>query len=254
MRLGPTQGDLRREWLTGLIGEIFFASRQTYGQRRVHAELVIGRGVNVNKKLVAHIMIENEWRGLPLHKARRAGGGPATAEDLVKRAFERCAPNQLWMTDITEHPTREGKVYCCAILDAHSRRVVGWAIDSVQDAALVSHALGMAVAKRKPKPGCIVHSDHGTQFTSWHFSERIRQAGCMPSMGRVGSAHDNAMIESFWGRMQTELLNRRKWRTRVELASAIQEYLEVFYNRQRRHSSLGMLTPIEYENTRKDVA
>jgi transposase InsO family protein len=147
----------------------------------------------------------------------------------------------------TEHPTREGKLYCCVVLDAYSRRVVGWSIDSTQTAALVTDALGMAIGQRRPGYGAIIHSDHGVQFTSWTFTDRAKRSGLLPSMGSVGDAYDNAVIESFWGRMQTELLNRRRWRTRVELANAIFEYLEIFHNRQRRHSALGMLTPIEFE-------
>ncbi len=150
------------------------------------------------------------------------------------------------MTDITEHPTKEGKLYCCVVLDAHSRKVVGWSIDSTQTAMLVTNALSMAIENRSPE-GTIIHSDHGSQFTSWVFTERIREAGLAPSMGTVGDAYDNAVIESFWARLQTELLDRKKWKTRVELSSAIFEYLEIFHNRTRRHSSLGMLTPNEYE-------
>ncbi|MEZ5374878.1 MAG: IS3 family transposase [Acidimicrobiales bacterium] len=151
-------------------------------------------------------------------------------------------------TDITEHPTREGKVYCCVVLDAWSRRVVGWSIDSSPNAALVTNALGMAIDGRRPAEGTtVIHSDQGTQFTSWAFTRRAIDSGLLPSMGSKGDCYDNAMIESFWSRMQVELLNRRRWSTRVELATAIFEYLEVFHNRQRRHSALGMLTPVEFE-------
>jgi len=143
---------------------------------------------------------------------------------------------------------REGKLYCCVVLDAFSRRVVGWSIDAAQTAALVTNALGMAIDGRRPEPGTIIHSDHGTQFTSWTFTDRARRSGLVPSMGSVGDAFDNAVIESFWGRMQTELLNRRRWRTRVGPANGIFEYLEVIHNRRRRHSSLEMLTPTNYEN------
>lgn len=151
------------------------------------------------------------------------------------------------MTDITEHPTREGKVYCSVVLDVFSRRVVGWSIDSSPTASLVTSALGMAIDGRRPAPGALIHSDHGTQFTSWAFTERAKRSGLVPSMGSIGDCFDNAVVESFWARMQVELLNRRRWRTRVELANAIFEHLEVFHNRRRRHSALGMLTPIEFE-------
>jgi len=150
----------------------------------------------------------------------------ATFEDLVQRKFTRDAPNQLWLTDITEHPTREGKVYCCVVLDAHSRRVVGWSIDTHQASSLVTNALSMALGNRGPTTGTVIHSDHGTQFTCWSFTERVRQAGLVPSMGTLGDGYDNAVIESFSGRLQTELLNRQKWRTRVELSTALFEYLE----------------------------
>jgi putative transposase len=165
--------------------------------------------------------------------------------------FTREAPNRLWVTDITEHRTYEGKVYCAVVLDTFSRRVVGWSIDSSQTAALVTNALGMAIANRDPQPGVIVHSDHGVQFTSWAFTDRAKRSGLVPSMGSIGDCYDNAVIESFWGRMQTELLNRKRWKTRIELANAIFDYLEIFHNRQRRHSALGMLTPIEFELLRQ---
>jgi transposase InsO family protein len=152
------------------------------------------------------------------------------------------------MTDITEHPTRDGKVYCCVVLDAFSRKVVGWAIDSTQTTALVTTALGMATSTRNPDSGLVLHSDRGVQFTSWAFSRKLQDAGPAPSMGAVGAPGDNAMVESFWGRMQVELLNRKRWTTRIELATAIHNYIETWHNTTRRHSALNMLTPTEYEN------
>jgi transposase InsO family protein len=199
-------------------------------------------------------MSEARLKGLPARKQRKSLANIATAEDLVCRDFTREAPNQLWLTDITEHPTREGKVDCCVVLDAHFRRVVGWSIDSHQASSLVTNALSMAISNRTPPAGTVIHSDHGTQFTSWAFSERVRQAALVPSMGTVGDAFDNAVIESFWARLQTELLNRKKWKTRIELSTAMFEYLEIFHNRNRRHSSLGMLTPIEYETVNNQTA
>ena len=147
----------------------------------------------------------------------------------------------------TEHPTREGKVYCAVVLDVFSRRVVGWSIDQSATSGLVTSALGMAIQNRQPDSGTVIHSDQGTPFTSWAFTDRARQSGLVPSMGSVGDCFDNALMESFWARMQVELLDRRRWRTRIELANAIFEYLEIFHNRQRRHTALAMRTPIEYE-------
>jgi transposase InsO family protein len=171
----------------------------------------------------------------------------ATAGDRVERQFHRDQPDQLWVTDITEHPTREGKVYCAVVLDTWSRRVVGWSIDSAPSTALVTNALGMAIDQRRPNSETIIHSDQGTQFSSWAFTRRALDSGLLTSMGSVGDCFDNAVIESFWSRMQVELLDRKRWSTRVELANAIFEYLEIFHNRRRRHSSLRMLTPIEFE-------
>jgi transposase InsO family protein len=153
----------------------------------------------------------------------------------------------LWLTDITEHPTREGKVYCAVVLDAFSRRVVGWSISHNPSAALTRNALGMAIEQRDKTRGTVIHSDHGSAFTAWTLSDRAHKSGLLPSMGSVGDCYDNAMMEAFWSRMQVELLDTRRWRTRVELANAIFEHLEIFHNRRRRHSALGMRTPIEYE-------
>ena len=184
----------------------------------------------------------NTWRaGCGGSRTSGSEGGP-------EKPTSRKADRALRSDPDTEHPTREGKVYCAVVLDAWSRRVVGWSIDSTQDAALVTNALGMAIDQRRPDAGStVIHSDQGTQFTSWAFTRRAIDSGLLPSMGSKGDCYDNAMIESFWSRMQVELLNRQKWRTRVELANAIFEYLEVFHNRQRRHSALGMLSPVEFE-------
>jgi putative transposase len=150
------------------------------------------------------------------------------------------------VTDITEHPTHEGKVYCAVVLDVYSRRVVGWSIDAAQTAVL-TNALGMAIDSRTPREGTLIHADHGVQFTSWAFTRRALDSGLVPSMGSIGDCFDNAVIELFWSRMQVELLDRNRWKARVELANAIFEYLESFHYRQRRHSALGMLTPVEFE-------
>jgi putative transposase len=250
----PSVLELRREWLRGLISQIHAESRGVYGYRRIRAELRLGRQIVVSRKLVHKLMAEARLQGLPTRRQRRNLVNVATSEDLVCRDFNRDGPDQLWLTDITEHPTREGRVYCCVVLDAHSRRVVGWSIDSYQASSLVTNALSMAVSNRTPPAGTVINSDHGSQFTSWAFSERVRQAGLVPSMGTVGDAFDNAVIESFWARLQTELLNRKKWKTRIELSTALFDYLEIFHNRTRRHSALGMLTPIEFEKLNNQTA
>ena len=243
----PSARAVRHAWLTEQIRAVHTASRGTYGARRVHAELTLGLGLQVGHNQVEMLMARATIKGLPGTRRPRSRHETPTATDLVERMFTREAPNRLWVTDITEHRTYEGKVYCAVVLDTFSRRVVGWSIDSSQTAALVTNALSMAISNRDPQAGGVIHSDHGVQFTSWAFTDRAKRSGLVPSMGSIGDCYDNAMIESFWGRMQTELLNRKRWKTRIELANAIFDYLEIFHNRQRRHSALGMRTPIEFE-------
>jgi transposase InsO family protein len=240
--------ELRRIWLAGEIVDVHKASGGTYGSTRVRAELLHGRQIHVGHNAVELIMRRLGIKGLPTRRLPRGARlAKITSLDLVGRQFRRDAPDELWMTDITEHPTREGKVYCCVVLDAFSRLVVGWSIDSTQTTTLVLNALGMATRRRSPEGDLVIHSDRGAQFTSWAFSQNVKDAGIAPSMGAVGSAYDNAAVESFWGRLQVELLNRKRWKTRIELATAIHDYIELFHNTRRRHSALGMLCPTDYE-------
>lgn len=248
----PSARALRRAQLADAVIEIWERSRRCYGWRRIQAELAQSWGHRASRKLLRSIMRQHGICGLPRHKSRRRGELRAFGgEDLVNREFSRDGPDRLWMTDITEHPTREGKLYCCVVLDAWSRKVVGWSIDRRPTAAMVNSALAMAVTSRRPPPGAVVHSDHGSQYTSWAFSHKVRSEGLVQSFGRVGDAYDNAMVEAFWARMQTELLNTKKWKTRVELSTAIFDWIEVFYNRTRRHSSLGNISPVEFERRRQ---
>ena len=175
------------------------------------------------------------------------------SKDLVERDFARSGPNQLWVTDITEHPTREGKVYCAVVLDVSSRRVVGWSIDASPTAALVTNAIGMAIDSPIPPPGAVIPSDRGVRFGSWEFTDRATASGLVPSMGSIADCFDIATIESFWSRMQVELLNRKRWRTRIELANAMFEYLEIWHDRRRRHSALSWLSPMEFKTQDKIV-
>jgi putative transposase len=244
----PSARAVRHAWLTDLVIEVHQRARGADGARRVHAELRLGRGIVVGHGAVALLLRRAGLAGATGRPKWRHTKPDQVAADLVDRQFSRPGPNQLWVTDITEHPTREGKLSCAVVLDAFSRRVVGWSIDASPTAALVTNALGMAVNSHTPPAGAIIHSDQGVQFASWAFTPRPKDSGLLSSMGSVGDCDDNAMMEGFWSRMQVELLDQRRWRTRVELANAIFEDLEVFHNRQRRHSSLGMLTPIQFEN------
>jgi putative transposase len=183
------------------IEAIHVESRGTYGWPRVHAELTLGLGLPVNRKRVARLMRQAGIQGL--YRRRRRGctvRDPAAepAGDLVNRQFTADGPNRLWVTDITEHPTSEGKVYCAAVMDAYFRVIVGWSIAEHMRTELVTDALGMAILRRKPENGTtILHSDHGGQYTSWAFGQRLRSAGLLASMGTVGDCYDNSMMESF---------------------------------------------------------
>jgi putative transposase len=244
----PSDREIRHLLLEDAIREIHTRSRGTYGMLRIRAALEIEQGIIVNKKLVWKLMRRMDLKGLPgPKKGTKNLVNIATAEDLIQREFHAAGPNVLWLTDITEHPTTEGKVYCCCVLDMFSRRVVGWAIDRHCDTHLVSDALTMAGRARTRPEATVLHSDHGSQFTSWAFTQTLYKLGLVPSMGTVGDCYDNAPMESFWGSMQIELLNRQRWRTVVELSTAIANYIDPFYNCERRHSALNYLTPTEFE-------
>ena len=182
----PSPRAIRHAWLTDVIAGVHQDSRQTYGARRVHAELTMGLGIVVSHGAVEMLMQRANIQGLSGRPRFRRVPHVATASDLVERRFRRDDPDRLWVTDITEHPTREGKLYCAVVLDVFSRRVVGWSIDSNQETSLVTSALGMAIANREPADDTIIHSDQGTQFTSWAFTQRVIDANLLPSMGSVG--------------------------------------------------------------------
>jgi putative transposase len=246
------------ELLLKHIEKIHDDSRGTYGSPRVHAELTLGLGLSVNLKRVARLMREAGIQGLYRRRDRHRHGCTVRDPDadpfpdLVNRDFTAEGPNRLWLTDITEHPTMEGKVYCAAVMDVYSRLIVGWSIDDNMRKELVIDALGMAIIRRRPDKQpedarTITHSDHGSQYTSWAFGKRLRAAGLLGSMGTVGDCYDNAMMESSWGTMQLELLDTRTWETREELATAMFEWIECWYNPKRRHSSVGMHSPVTFE-------
>jgi transposase InsO family protein len=244
----PSVRAIADQTLTVQIREIHVTSRGTYGVPRVHAELRLGCGVRCGRKRVARLMRTAGLHGIYVRRRRRGCPAPPVHDDLVRRRFVADAPNRLWLTDITEHPTREGKVYLAAVLDVYGRRVVGWSIADHLRAELVVDALEMARWRRRPTSGqTVLHSDRGAQYTSWAFGHRLRDAGLLGSMGRVGSAYDNAMMESFFSTLQRELLDRRSWTTRKELASAIFEWIEAWYNPRRRHTSIDDLSPVDYE-------
>ena len=189
------------------------------------------------------------WSTFGKRKARGKGKqpGPPVHDDLVGRDFTAVGPNELWLTDITEHKTGEGKLYLCAIKDVFADRIVGYSVDTRMKSRLAVRALENAVARRDDVAGCIVHSDRGSQFRSRKFLRALARHGLVGSMGRVGAAGDNAAMESFFSLLQKNVLNRRSWTTREQLRIAIVTWIQRTYHRRRRQAGLGRLTPIEYE-------
>ena len=235
---------------TVLIAEIraaHAASRRTYGVPRIHADLA-ARGLRVGRKRVARLMAAAGLAGVSRRKfvTTTAKGSGRQAPDLVERNFTAERPNVLWVADITYIPTWAGFLYLAVVLDACSRRVVGWSMATTLATQLVLDALNMALMSRRPK-GVIHHSDQGSQYASIAFGHRCREAGVRPSMGSVGDAYDNAMCESFFATLECELLDRCRFKTQAEARIAVFGFIEGFYNLRRRHSSIGYLSPVDYE-------
>jgi len=238
--------------LSEKIETIHRNSRATYGAPRVHAELR-AIGIRCSRKRVARLMRRARLRGSLRGRRMRTTSRTAlqqAAPDLVGRNFLSEEPDRLWVADITYVRSGEGFLYLSFILDACSRKVVGWSMATHLRTQLVVGALQMAIARRKPSPGLVHHSDRGVQYTSLSFGKRLEDEGLLPSMGQVGSAYDNALAESFVATLKTELLYRNTWPTRQAVRTAIFEYIEGFYNTRRRHSALGYMSPAEFEEVR----
>jgi putative transposase len=266
----PSSRAIRHAWLSDVITQIHLESRGTYGAPRVHAELTIGLGIVVGHNAVAMLMARAGLKGLPGDRRPRRFHETPTAGDLVDRHFARAEPNQLWVTDIIEHRTREGKVYCAVVLDTFSRRVVGWSIDSAPTATLTTNALGMAIENRRPAPGTLIHSDHGTQggfnwssqqleseelrrpvestqYTSIRYSTRLLDAGALASIGSVGDSFDNALAETVIGLYKTECVRHDgPWRSVDDLELGTLNWVH-WFNETRLHSSIGYVPPVEFE-------
>ncbi len=225
------------------------ASRGTYGAPRIRAELR-DAGLSIGHRRIARLMRLAGIRGVTRRRFRAAPrrAPDAVAPDLVRRRFTTLAdrPDRLWVTDITALPTDEGSLFLAAVLDACSRRVVGWSMAEFQRTPLVTAAVEAALADRRAA-GTILHSDRGTQFTSQAFVDRLAKAGLAPSMGAPGVCWDNALAESFFATLETELIDRDHWATRDEARLAVFDWIERFYNRTRRHTSIGNIPPVEFE-------
>ena len=252
-RRAPSDRALGDAWLTERIKQIHDASRGVYGAPRIHAELQIEHDIRVGRKRIARLMKAAAISGVRPQKRWRTTiriPGVTPASDLVERQFQPEEPNVLWVADITYLRSGEGWLYLAAVQDAYSRAIVGWSMATHMRASLVVDALKMALARRRPGPGLIHHSDQGSQYVSLAFGRAASEAGIAVSMGSRGDAYDNAVAETFFATLKKELVNRRSWPSRLELQSAVFEYIEAFYNRRRRHSTLGMLSPIDYEQLR----
>ena len=249
-RRKPSAHSLADAALRERIEAIHESSRGVYGAPRVHAELALGHGVQVGRKRVARLMREANLAGASRCRRRRTAprGKPApAAPDRVRRVFTATAPDELWVADITYVPTWESWLFLAVVIDAFSRRCVGWSMRSDLQADLVVDALGMAVTRRRPEPGVVHHSDRGSQYASLAFGATLRESGVLASMGSRGDAYDNAAAESFMATIKKELIYRRTFKSRNAARLAIFDYIECFYNPVRRHSTLGNISPADYE-------
>ena len=216
---------------------------------RLLADEAARAGLVACDRRVWRICAANGWWSTFGKRRPRNGkrAGPPACEDLVRRIFTADGPNRLWLWDITEHPTAEGKLYLCAIKDVYSNRIVGYSISDRMTSRIAVNALLSAVQRRREVAGCVVHSDRGSQFRSRKVSRVLTRHDLVGSMGQVASAGDNAAMESFFSLLQNNVLNRRRWTTRDQLRLAIITWIERTYHRRRRQARLGRLTPIEYE-------
>jgi putative transposase len=247
----PSPRAVRDEALRERVETIFEDNRRVYGRPRIHAELKAS-GEQVGAKRVGRLMkesgIEGASRRGPRPRTTRRDRDGRPAPDLVDRDFKADGPDQLWVADITYVPTWAGFLYLAVVVDAWSRRVVGWAMATHLRTELVLDALNMALWQRRPKQ-VIHHSDQGTQYTSIAFGLRCKEMGVRPSMGSVGDAYDNALCESFFATLECELLDHSRFRSQVEGRMGVFDFIERFYNPRRRHSALGYLSPIDFERT-----
>lgn len=246
----PSLRSRQDQQLKDLIMAAYEKSWRTYGVPRMHAELC-DQDVHVAKKRVARLMREIGIEGVSRRRSRKRTTVQAeaakAAPDLLERRFSAERPDQVWVADITYIPTHEGWLFLAAVVDLCSRRVVGWSMRGNLDADLVVDAVSMAIARRKPGAGVVHHSDRGSQYTSLAFGTALRDSGLVASMGSRGDAFDNALAESFMSTIKTELVKQQTWKTHDQARLAVFRYIESFYNPLRRHSSLGMQSPDEYE-------
>ena len=232
------------------IRDIFEQSRETYGSYRIHAELA-EQGIRCGRKRVSRLMRTYNLRPKTVRSFKvvttDSNHKLPVAPNRLNQQFSADRPDQLWLTDITYVPTTEGWLYLAVVLDVYSRRIVGWAMSDSLHRQLVIDALQMAITVRQPPPGLLHHSDRGSQYASDEYQALLTRARMVTSMSRKGNCYDNAPVESFFGTFKTELVFHQQYATRAEARLDIFEYIEVFYNRFRRHSALGYKSPVKYE-------
>ena len=252
-RRAPSDRALTDAFLLEKIRSIHAENLGVYGAPRIHAELRMGHEIRVSRKRVERLMRQAGLSGLVKRKRGRTTvsvQGVRVADDLVRREFRPAAPNELWVADITYLRSWQGWLYLAAVQDTYSRRIVGWSLADHMRSELVIDALEMAVRGRRPGRGLVHHSDQGSQYVSLAFGQKARDAGIAVSMGSRGDCYDNGVAESFFATLKKELVNRHSWPTKAELGAAVFEFIEVFYNRRRRHSTLGFLSPADFELAR----
>lgn len=246
----PSAAAERREQLTDEIRTAYAVGREAYGSPRVHREL-LGRGTKCDRKTVAKLMKQAGIQAKTVKKFRvsttDSNHRQPIAENVVNRDFAPPAPNRTWVADITYVPTQEGWLYLAAVEDLYSRKIVGWSMSERIDSRLVVDALEMAVERQLPGDGLIAHSDRGVQYASEHYRELLTRHGITCSMSRRGNCWDNAPMESFFATLKKELIHLENYETRAVARHSIFEYIEVFYNRVRRHSALNYLSPVNFE-------
>ena len=251
LRQPVTDAELDEAYAANEVHTIWRQSRKAYGVPRVRKELRLGRRIRRSTTTCERLMRICGAQGIHYPAKHKRRGCTTPGEDpnpdLVNRAFNPGQPGKLWVMDVTEHPTETGKIYLAVVIDAFSRRVIGWSIADHMRAELVADALQMATWRRRPTQGGIAHSDHGAQYGSWLFGQRLRDAGLLGSMGSIGDAYDNSVAEAFFSIIQRELFDQHRWHSRDQLAAAIFEWIETWYNPHRRHSYCDYLSPLDYE-------
>lgn len=241
----------RNELLKTEIKRVFFESKKRYGSPRVHKQLAI-EGIACGRHRVAKLMRRQELIARRKRKYRKVLSERdyrAMAKNVLNRAFNVTEPNKVWATDVSYFWTQSGWIHLAIVMDLYSRRIIGWSMNKKVDQFLTKDALEMALGQREPRQGLIHHSDQGAEYTNHAYQNLVKEHNMVVSMSRRGECHDNAVAESFFKSIKVELVKQQKFRTPEEARSAIFEYIEIFYNRKRLHSTLGYVAPVEYERT-----